>query len=373
MTVRASVEGVPPWPPPRANPDLLGHEAGERELLAAARSGRLAHAWLITGPSGIGKATLAFRLARFLLVHGMRGGASAVPAAGEGAPAQLAVPADNSVFRRVASGGHADLLTVERTYDDRRERLRREIVVDDVRAIGAFLARTPAEGGWRIVVVDSADALNRNAANALLKVLEEPPDRALLLLVSDAPGGLLATIRSRCRRLPLQPLPTASVTELLARYRPDLDASERDDLAALADGSIGKAFALAEAGVAQLQRDIRHLFLSLPALDVVALHRLCDAALKQSEEGFAALVDLMRWWLARLARHAVREWRGPASGTTGPSPLGLDEVARAAPLDRWLEVWEKNTRLLAVVDSANLDRKQVLLSIFLDVEAAVRR
>src|SRR4029077_13207291 len=121
--------------------------------------------------------------------------------AGEG----LAVAPESGVFRRVAAAGHADLLTVERAYDPRRRRLRSEIVVDDTRAIAAFLRLTPAEGGWRVVVVDGADEMNRNAANALLKILEEPPSRALLLLVAHSPGRLLPTIRSRVRRFPLSP------------------------------------------------------------------------------------------------------------------------------------------------------------------------
>src|SRR5271165_3045369 len=174
-------------PEPRANPLLLGHEAAEATLAAALHSGRLHHAWLLTGPAGIGKATLAFRFARRLLAgHG-----------GEG----LQLDSTHPVFRRVAVGAHADLLTVERAFDPKRKRQRTEIVVDDVRRIGGFLHLTPAEGGWRVVVVDGADELNRNAANALLKVLEEPPPRALLLLTAAAPGRLPATIRSRTRRL----------------------------------------------------------------------------------------------------------------------------------------------------------------------------
>lgn len=352
-----------PWPPPRANSLLLGHEAGEAALLAAAASGRLAHAWLMTGPPGIGKATLAFRFARFLLATGAAGAP----------PASLEVPADHPVFRRVASGGHADLLTIERSFDDRRERLRKEIVVDDVRAIGAFLAQTPAEGGWRMVIVDKADALNRNAANALLKVLEEPPEKALLLLVSDAPGRLLPTIRSRCRRLALPPLSGAVTADLLGRYRPDLEEGECRGLAAAAEGSIGTALAMAEAGLGRLQDELRRLFLALPAVDAAGLHRLCDQALKQGDEGFAVLADVIRWWLARLLR-AAGVGEAPAQGGAGDADAAaLARVAAAAPLDRWLEVWDKTTRLLAVVDSANLDRKQVLLSIFLDIEATLRR
>jgi DNA polymerase-3 subunit delta' len=200
----------PAVPTPRQNPELFGHAAAERRLLDAWASGRLPHAWLICGPRGIGKATLAYRFARFLLKAGDATG-------GSGRPASLASDPQDPVFRRVAAGGHADLLTVERGWDKKRERRRGEIIVDDVRDVGAFLRLTPAEGGWRVVVVDSADEMNPNAANAILKVLEEPPRRAALLLVSHAPGRLLPTIRSRCCRLVLKPLAEDAVARLVRR------------------------------------------------------------------------------------------------------------------------------------------------------------
>src|SRR5438034_4587944 len=209
-------------PAPRANPDLVGHETAERELRRLEEAGRLPHALLLSGPRGIGKATLAFRFARFVLASG--GGEGALGALfGEADATGLAIEPESGTFRRVASGGHADLLTVERAYDPRRRRVRGEIIVENTREIGAFLRLTPAEGGWRVVIVDGADEMNRNAANALLKILEEPPRRALLLLVAHSPGRLLPTIRSRCRRFPLLPLPEATVAALLARYRPELD------------------------------------------------------------------------------------------------------------------------------------------------------
>src|SRR6516164_7673777 len=163
-------------PAPRANPDLVGHESAERELRRLVETGRLPHAILLSGPRGIGKATLAFRFARFLLAKGDR---TSAPAAKSG----LAIHPQTGVFHRVAAGGHADLLTVERAYDPRRRRLRGEIVVDDAREIASFFRLTAAEEGWRIVIVDGAEEMNRSAANALLKILEEPPRRALLLLV----------------------------------------------------------------------------------------------------------------------------------------------------------------------------------------------
>src|SRR5947209_5696866 len=251
----AAPAAEPIAPPPRTNPDLLGHDEADAELRRLFDSGRMPHALLLSGPRGIGKATLAFRLARFVLAQGA--GEGMAPALfGDDTAGGLAISPDSGVFRRVASGGHADLLTVERAYDPRRRRMRSEIVVDDAREIASFLRLTPAEGGWRVVVVDGADEMNRNAANSLLKILEEPPKRTVLLLVAHSPGRLLPTIRSRCRRFPLQPLPAAIVRDLLTRYRPDLPDAQAEALTALSAGSIGRALDLAAAGGVELYEQV---------------------------------------------------------------------------------------------------------------------
>ncbi|OFX09251.1 MAG: DNA polymerase III subunit delta', partial [Alphaproteobacteria bacterium RIFOXYD12_FULL_60_8] len=261
-----------PWPSPRLNGHLFGHETAEAQFLDAWTSQRLAHAWLITGPRGVGKATLAYRIARFVLSGGGEGGGLF-----GGPPDSLAMDGDHPVFRRIATGGLTDLRVVERGYsDDKQTKLRSEIVVDDVREIGSFLSLTPAEGGWRVVLVDAADEMNRNAANALLKVLEEPPARALLLLVCHAPGRLLPTIRSRCRSLVLSPLDDRAVEDLLTRYRPDMSAEDRRVLTTLSEGSPGRALALEEQGGLELYRAMLGLLSGLPRLDVPALHNFAE-------------------------------------------------------------------------------------------------
>ena len=196
--------------PPRANPFLVGHEDAERTLARLLHSRRLHHAWLITGQKGIGKATLAYRFARHLLAS--KAEIAGKTTAGEeiaGAGALAFDPAQ-PLFHRVAAGGHADLCTVERQYDDKRNRMRDEIVVADVRGVGRFLHLTAAEGGWRVVVVDSADEMNRNAANAILKVLEEPPERALLVLAPRLRArSPAARARRKSQRSPVQSTPPA--------------------------------------------------------------------------------------------------------------------------------------------------------------------
>jgi len=353
-------------PTPRENPLLLGHEAAEEALLQAHRSGRLPHAWLIGGPRGIGKATLAFRFARFLFAEGRGGSLFAA------APRSLALPPEDPVFRRVAGGGHADLLVVERGLDPKRKKLRSEIVVDDTRAIATFLRLTPAEGSWRVVIVDGADVMNRNAANALLKVLEEPPQRAVLLLVSDNPGRLLPTIRSRCRMLALKPLPASVVLEALDRYRPDLAAGDRAILAQLAEGSIGRALDLAGAGGLALYRSLVKLLERLPELDPAALHAFAEGLQRgEGEEAFRLLAELLPGWLARMVALASGVGAGEQAALPGEAQA-MRRLAARRSLDQWVEVWEKLTHLFAQADSVNLDRKQVVLNAFFALEDAAR-
>jgi DNA polymerase-3 subunit delta' len=353
---------------PRANPALLGHAYAETAFLESWRSGRVAHAWLLSGPKGVGKATLAFRIARFVLADRGEGGGLF-----QDEPGSLDLPAEHQVFRRVASGGHADLKVVERTYgDDKRTRLRNEIVVEDVRGIGAFLALTPAEGGWRVVIVDSADELNRHAANAVLKVLEEPPRNALLLLVSHSPGRLLPTIRSRCRRLPLRPLPEHTVSGLLGDGYPHIPAPDRLALARLGEGSVGKAMALAEAGGLDLYREIVGLFTVLPKLEIAALHTFVDRLSRpEADAAWRTVTELLGWWLARLVRSGGAAGRDLQEVVAGEGAV-MQRLLAVAGLDRCLQVWEKVTALLSRAEAVNLDRKQALLSAFLAIERLAR-
>ena len=355
-------------PPPRGNPHFQGHDGAEKTLMEAFGSSRLPHAWLIAGPRGVGKATLAFRFARHVLA---RGGAEETGGLfGDArAPVQdLHLDADDPLFRRVASAGHADLLTVERRIGDNGKR-RTEIVVDDVRAIGTFLRLTPAEGGWRVVVIDSADDMNRHAANALLKVLEEPSPKALLLVVSHNPGRLLATIRSRCRRLTLKPLGDGKLAELLNRYRPDLEEEDARDLARLGEGSIGRALALSNEGGLDLYRDLMGVIESLPVIDVAALHALGDRLARPgAEDAFLTATQILQWWLGHLI--LVGAQADPA--IDGGEKEHMKGLLAGRGLDPWLEVWDKFTHLLARADGANLSPKQVVLNVFFAIENAAR-
>lgn len=217
---------------PRARADFLGADGVEDMLAQALDAGALANGWLIAGGEGAGKATLAYRLARALLSPDRTKGAG------------LAIAPGSKTFSLVASGGHPDLFVAERLYDEKKERHATEITVETIRNLGHFLSHTAGMGGWRVAIIDTADDLNRNAANALLKALEEPPPRTALFVLSSAPGRLLATIRSRCRRIDLRPVPDADIAAFLEREGAATGEQARR-IAAAAKGRPGYALTLA--------------------------------------------------------------------------------------------------------------------------------
>ena len=359
-------------PPPRKNPQLLGHDAAQSTLLEAWRSGRLAHGWLLSGPRGIGKATLAYRFARFVLSGGGAGGLF-----GDSGH-DLEMDPQDPVFRRIAAGGHADLMTVEKSYDQKRKRMRDEIVVADVRALAPFVRLTSSEGGWRVVIVDSADEMNPNASNALLKILEEPPDNVLLLLISHSPSRLLPTIRSRCRGLAIQPLEEARVEGLLAAHRPDLASGEAAALARLAEGSPGRALRLADAGGLALYGDMVGLLECGDGrgLDIAALHSLAERVSRpNARDAYGVLMELISQWLTRLVRFGATQATAEAimdkAVIEGEGAVIENLLARAS-LEQWIEVWDKIGRLTVDVERVNLDRKQVVITAFSALEATAR-
>ena len=320
-------------PSPRENSLLIGHAPAEAALSAALASGRMHHAWLITGPEGVGKATLAFRFARRLLA---------------GPAATLALAPADPVFRRVATGSHADLLTIEREFDEKRQRMRGEIVVDDTRTISAFLRLTPAEGGWRVVVIDGAEHMNRNAANAVLKMLEEPPPQAIILMTCAAPGRLLPTIRSRCRRLALPPLDDADMAAVLAAYLPDMEPGDRARLASIAAGSPGRALSMAEERGLLLAGLAEEVLAQLPGLPKLRAFDIAEKLGGRAQDDFTPFMTLLRDGLADIVRRAAR---------------GQPEtLLTLRPLAEWAELWQSLTRIQDETERLNLDRRQALLS-----------
>lgn len=333
--------------PPRETVSLYGHGESETTLLDAYRGGQCPHAWLIGGPHGVGKATLAFRFARFVLAHPLPS-ASAVQDA-----ASLTVDAAHPVARHVASGTHGGLLVLERTLNDRGV-LRTEIAVDDVRETVSFFGSTSAADGWRVCIVDTVDELNANSANALLKVLEEPPARSLFLLVSNAPARVIPTIQSRCRKLNLRVLEAADVVRAAADatgISPDDKAMA--DAASRAEGSVARAMMLLGGETLGLQHKTEALLKALPRLDPNGLHGLGDSLTGNDRAALQAFIDTLERWMTIQLR-------------TDRPKADLPRLARLS------EVWEKISRAIRETQEFNLERKPLVFSVFGMLAEAMR-
>jgi DNA polymerase III subunit delta' len=316
---------------PRRRTDLRGHQGAEETLLRQLASRRMHHAWLFAGPRGIGKATLAYRLARFLLAF-----PDPQAAAERGS---LYVPAEAPVAHRIAARGHADLITLERSYDAKAERLKSEIVVDDVRKASGFFARTAGEGGWRICIVDAAEDLNTEAANALLKILEEPPAHSLFILVSHQAGRLLPTIKSRCLRLDLSALSEADTMAVVATMA-EQNSDEIARAARLSKGSPGRALELLNSQGAKYFDLMRQIMSRSQAIDLAAKITIADGLqARDMAEDFTIFSELLLTFIAGKAREAALTGQGAA-------------LARAH---------EEIGHSLRLANALNLDRRQTIL------------
>ncbi len=332
---------------PRETLALFGHAEAELTLLQSYRSGRIPHAWLIGGPAGIGKATLAYRMARFVLAH-------PDPAAPEVQKAPtLAVEPAHPVARRIAVDAQGDLLVLRRSINPESGKLYTVIRVEDVRRTVSFFGSTAGEGGWRVCIVDTADELQYpQASNALLKVLEEPPPRALFLLVSHSPGRLLATIRSRCRRLILRALDARDVARAAAQTsgRDPEDADIREASAA-AEGSVARALSLLDGSGLELRQKIVDALVQLPSPDPRKLHALGDALAGSEPRVLASFMDVVNGWLS------VRLTDGPQD---------------ARRMARLAQAWDKINQAARDADTYNLERKPLVFAVFNTISDAVR-
>jgi DNA polymerase III subunit delta' len=332
-------------PHPRDTQHLYGHAEAEAAVLAAWAQARLPHAILIGGPSGIGKATLAYRIARFVLAQPDAGNSQAANS--------LEVPADHRARRQISAQSHPDLLVLRRQLNPDTEKLRSEIRVDDIRRTVPFFGSTAAAGGYRIAIVDSAEELNRNGANALLKVLEEPPPLSLLLIVSHAPGRLLATIRSRCQRLALRPLSAENVERAVTDVADTNDEIPRDQIkeaCAASAGSVRHALELLLGESLEVRNLTASLLARLPALDGEGLHTLGER-IRRNEE-------------LTIFAETVGDWIAAAATDTAEPPARLARLATA---------WENVRRATVEAEVFNLDRKPLVFQVFSTLAEAARR
>ena len=347
------------YPSPRLTDRLYGQATAEQRFLDAFNSGRLHHGWIVTGPPGIGKATFAYRIARFLLAgeseRDMFGGS-------------LDVDRATSAARLVTNLAHPELLVLRRPYDFKTKKLKSEITVDEVRRLKGFLAMGAGEG-WRVVIVDPVDELNANAANALLKSLEEPPKRTVFLLISSAPDRLLPTIRSRCRTLACAPLADENLRKAVAQAlnaaedagaNAALPAGEEwQTLSRLAEGSVRRFLMLHTAKGLDLHRKIDSLISSLPRIDWLTVHAIGDELGSAAAEAkYELFFDLLLGRLTRLVRTAA---------TAEGDPADIQLARRIIPEDQlaaWAQLWETTVAEKASTEIYNLDRKSLILLTF---------
>jgi len=327
---------------PRKTLSLVGHQAALATASRAIRAGRPPQGWLISGPPGVGKATFAFRIARYLLAFG---------ATDRGAE-DLSVPENDPASVQVSAGGHPGLLVLQRGINASTGKPMTVLGVEEIRKLAGFFGMTSGAGGWRIAIVDTADDMNPQAANALLKALEEPPARAMLMLLSNAPGQLLPTIRSRCQRLDLRPLSDAQLEKELTARLPDLGAKERATLVKASGGSIGAALTLAEDDGLALAEEAERLVDRASSPDLGATLALADK-LSRMTDG----TDRFGTFLIEALTNRIR----------------LRAMEGGGGLDRWTALLEKLNRSFLRTGALHLDPRQTILSADKAISDTARR
>ncbi|HYA79810.1 MAG TPA: DNA polymerase III subunit delta' [Methylocystis sp.] len=337
-------------PHPRCATRLIGQAGAEQEMLSAYRDGRLAHAWLIGGPEGVGKATLAWRFARFLLAHPDPKARDAQEAA------SLFVPGGAHAARQIAGLATADIHLLRRGWNDKTKKFFTEIRIDEVREVIDKMHRASGMGGWRIVIVDSADDLNRSSANALLKLIEEPPERALFLLVAHQPGRVLPTIRSRCRRLLLEPMQPGEIATAVRALGPPFASAPEATLSAAAEaseGSVREALRLLDEESLAFDSALKAMFERLPQVEWSAVHALADRlAGYENEAAFETFLNLLYRFLDARVRAGAEQ--------------GADRLIGYAT------AWEEITEAVRETQVFNFDRRALVLGIFLRLEKAAQ-
>lgn len=342
---------------PRNNNYLIGQEEAEKSFLQAWKNGQLHHAWIISGRKGIGKATLAYRIARFLLWADENK---------KDEYTSLNVPENSPIFKQVADGSHPDLKVLERGYTETEKRkvvkaiqngeplndeelasLKKSafIRIDEVREVVDFLAKTSFNNGWRIVIIDSADEMNRSAENSLLKILEEPPAKTIILLVCNNSGKLLPTIRSRCVRLSLNALKTNEVASLLRRYNPDLNEKIIGKISEMSEGSIGKALQYADFDAAGIYDELCRIILSKNQTSVNDMLDFCKKLAADSEK-FALSEELFNKFL--------REYMEQGKNS-----------------EQIYKCWQNTGKMFAECSNINMDKTMMLLNLINNIVKAV--
>ncbi len=334
-------------PHPREVLDLYGQQMPEAALLDAYKSGKMHHAWILAGQEGIGKATLAYRFARFVLENPYHNVDSVKTAR------SLGVPDTSKVAKLIAAQSHPDVFVLRRNWNEKTKKLRTEIQVDDTRNLVHMFQSTASAGGWRVAIIDAAEDLNSNSANALLKMLEEPPPRCIFLIISHEAGRLLATIRSRCRMLTMRALDEAVIRKLVeALSDKALSEVELNQVSSRAGGSIRKAFALLDSGLSGFRGRVEILLQKLPVIDSGSLTSIAEETAKRDGTSFELFTEIIEAYLNQA--------------------IYLRKAEPASSLMPFADISERFGIARRDMDAYNLDRRPLVLSVVSDIARAVR-
>lgn len=321
---------------------IIGHEIARNQITESYNSGRMHHAWLLTGASGIGKASLAYQMAHMIL------------SGGESKFGQLTP--SNVATKLIQAQSHPDLLNIARPFDDKTGVQKTVIPVDEARKIAPFLSLTSSHGNGRVTIIDEAHTLNRNGQNAILKMIEEPPTGAFVILTATTIGTMLPTIKSRCRVLALDALKDTEISTVLARQSIELDPDvDPARLYAMANGSVGQAIKLLETEAMPLFDELMAILSALPQIDIPRVHALADKLNKKADADKFEVVTQM---MIDVIQNTIR-----AVAAGKPDPAGLrDKIAPHGDLAQALALWESVRSTFQTANHANLDKKLTFIN-----------
>jgi DNA polymerase-3 subunit delta' len=348
---------------PRLMSNVQGHEHTESHLIDLFKSGRMPHGLIFSGPKGIGKATMAYRVARFFLKHGnFDPNQNSMFDDGPALPTTMEMGRDDRVFKLVASAGHPDLLTIERAYDAVKNKTAGSVAVADIRKVNPFLRMTASDGGWRVVIIDDADTMNRSAQNALLKILEEPPKNTLLILVAHRVGALIPTIRSRAQVLNLQAPPLETFASLLKQNDSHIDPAHITTLYHLSKGSFGDALQYLEDDGLETLSDVLELLKAAPHWNWPLIHKMGgDLGRAGKDDAYRNFTKLLIWVFTQMTTAKARGRELDVESLRVPA---IETMMAQSSLEKLLETCDKLGDHFLRVERANLDKKKAVLRAF---------
>lgn len=350
---------------PESSTLCIGHNAQEQFFLEMYNKSAIPHAVIFSGLKGIGKTTFAFRLARFLLKHDKADAAQDALFGGDDLPQNaitLDVSNDDPVFARIASGGHADMLHIKREFDASKNKQDASLKVDSLRRIEQFLRKTASEGGWRIVLVEDADTMNRNAQNAILKILEEPPPKVLIILITHRPGLLIQTINSRARTVKFNPLSRDHLSELLHKKGVVLSVDDMQIVTDMSEGSFGQALRIVEEGGLATFSKVVDVLRSYPKWQWNTIHELSNKLGPSAQDKeYRMFAETLVWVFRKMLFIKARGETSLPLYLTSPA---LEDFFTNTPLEKMVQISDDLNAHFARTDFSNLDRRDAVRHAF---------